>query len=412
METSDLIIHTLTFSLTLWLGLYLIGRDMSSIRLWLAGLALTTYAIGVAIGIMGQYGFTIRLALQLVRWQNLFIVLPVAFWLVLLLHLFRVETTLPTLLGRYPKTMGLILGTTIIYALSISFVILPLSQPNWIGWLMTGSMLIMGTAVATLDAAENGEAFWPHITRSFDYAFFTALLFGAQIVLVMALSTGITFPMLLLLLTTIAAAILVQAFAAPFQTFVDGIAFFNFPQVKATRAELRAAAEAAPRVNSNLDLDQLGRDEFARLTRRALSHMGNLPKLANSPLTRLPLVETRLIEQETQLSTLTRAAELKVVLSESIERLRPPTEDEAGTTDEWRHYNALYFPYVLGLKPYRRRFNREEVDMTVQPILDWFRTQVPERTLYNWQNKAAELVAQDLRDRSRRLSRNGQHTTL
>jgi hypothetical protein len=139
--------------------------------------------------------------------------------------------------------------------------------------------------------------------------------------------------------------------------------------------------------------------------------MGNLPKLANSPLTRLPLVETRLIEQETQLSTLTRAAELKVVLSESIERLRPPTEDEAGTTDEWRHYNALYFPYVLGLKPYRRRFNREEVDMTVQPILDWFRTQVPERTLYNWQNKAAELVAQDLRDRSRRLPHNGQQHT-
>ena len=107
----------------------------------------------------------------------------------------------------------------------------------------------------------------------------------------------------------------------------------------------------------------------------------------------------------------TRATELKVVLSESIERLRPPNGETIGTTDEWRHYNALYIPYVLGLKPHRRGFSLEEgVDTAVQPILDWFRTQVPERTLYNWQNKAAELVAQDLRDRSRRLSRNGQQT--
>ena len=408
METSQLITQTLTFSLTLWLGFYLIARDMNNIRLWLTGLALSTYAIGIAVGIMGQYGFTIRLAVQLLHWQNLFIVLPAAFWLGLLLHLFLRETTLTTLLGQYPKTMAFILGSTIIYALSISFVILPLSLPDWVNWLMTASLLLMGTAVAHLDATENGEALWPHFLRALDYTFFTALLFGGQIVLVMAFSTGVTFPMLLLLLTTIAAAILIQTFAPTFQTFVDGIAFFNFPQIKATRAELRIAAETAPRVNNNLNLDQLDRDEFARLTRRALSHMGNLPKLASSPLTRLPLVETRLVEQETQASTLTRAAELKVVLSESIERLRPPNGETIGTTDEWRHYNALYVPYVLGLKPHRRRFNMEEVeDTAVQPILDWFRSQVPERTLYNWQNKAAELVAQDLRDRSRRVSVNG-----
>jgi hypothetical protein len=223
----------------------------------------------------------------------------------------------------------------------------------------------------------------------------------------MFFSGGVTFHMMFLLLTIIATTVFIQAFAAHFQTFVDRIAFFNAPQVKATRAALRVAAEAAPRVNTNLNLEQLDRDEFARLTRRALSHMGDLPKLANSPLTRLPHVEARLIEQDTQLSTLTRAAELKVVLTESIERLRPPLEEVARTTDEWRHYNALYVPYVLGLKPYRQRLNWEEVDTAVQPILDWFRTQVPERTLYNWQNKAAELVAQDLRDRSRRLSLNG-----
>ena len=408
MQTTHLISHILAFSLTLWLGFYLIARDVRNARLWLAGLALVTYAIGLATDLMGHYAPTIQLAHQFARWQNLFIVLPAAFWLTLLLHFFLRETTLTALLGQYPKTMGLILGSTILYALSISFVIFPLSPPGWISWLMTITMLLLGTAVARLDASENGEALWPHFLRSLDYAFFTALLFGGQIILVMIFSTGITFHMLLLLLTTIAAAILIQTFASSFQAFVDGIAFFNFPQVKATRAELRLAAETVPRINNSLNLDQLDRDEFARLTRRALSHMGNLPKLASSPLTHLPLIEKRLAEQETQPSTLTRAAELKVVLSESIERLRPPHGKQIDTTDEWRHYNALYVPYVLGLKPHRRRFNIEEVgDTAVQPVLDWFRTQVPERTLYNWQNKAAALVAQDLREQSRRHRRNG-----
>ena len=408
MQATHLISHILAFSLTLWLGFYLIARDVRNARLWLAGLALVTYAIGLATDLMGHYAPTIQLAHQFARWQNLFIVLPAAFWLTLLLHFFLRETTLTALLGQYPKTMGLILGSTILYALSISFVIFPLSPPGWISWLMTITMLLLGTAVARLDASENGEALWPHFLRSLDYAFFTALLFGGQIILVMIFSTGITFHMLLLLLTTIAAAILIQTFASSFQAFVDGIAFFNFPQVKATRAELRLAAEAAPRVNNSLNLDQLDRDEFARLTRRALSHMGNLPKLASSPLTHLPLIEKRLAEQETQPSTLTRAAELKVVLSESIERLRPPHGKQIDTTEEWRYYNALYVPYVLGLKPHRRRFNIEEVgDTAVQPVLDWFRTQVPERTLYNWQNKAAALVAQDLREQSRRHRRNG-----
>ncbi len=408
MQIANLISHILAFSLALWLGFYLIARDMRNARLWLAGLALTTYAIGLATNLMGHYAPTIQLAHQLARWHNLFIVLPAAFWLALLLHFFLRETTLTTLLGQHPKTMGLILGSTIFYALSISFVIFPLSPPDWISWLMTITMLLLGTAVTHLDTSENGEAFWPHLLRSFDYAFFTALLFGGQIALVMALSTGITFPMLLLLLTTIAAASLIQTFAAPFQTFVDGIAFFSFPQIKATRAELRLAAEAVPRVNNSLNLEELEREEFTRLTRRALSHMGNLPKLAHSPLTRLSLVEKRLAERETPVSTLTRAAELKVVLTESIERLRPANSEKFGTTDEWRHYNALYVPYVLGLKPHRRRFNMDEVtDTAVQPVLDWFRSQVPERTLYNWQNKAAALVAQDLREQSRRHRENG-----
>ena len=99
-------------------------------------------------------------------------------------------------------------------------------------------------------------------------------------------------------------------------------------------------------------------------------------------------------------NTLERAAELKTVLAESISRLKPPGEAAFGTTDEWRFYNALYFPYIAGLRPYSRRGFKENLDDDQVAALQWFQSTVPERTLYNWQNAASKLVAQDLRERS------------
>lgn len=159
-------------------------------------------------------------------------------------------------------------------------------------------------------------------------------------------------------------------------------------------------ATAAPRQNETLNLAALDDPGFMRLTRRALSHMVNLPRLSSSPLTRLPIVEKRLREDGGARDTLERATELRAVLSASIDRLRPEKDAPPGTTDQWRHYNALYYPYVVGLKPYSRRTQYKELDESSEEILDWFRTQVPQRTLYNWQNEAARLIAQDLREQS------------
>lgn len=171
----------------------------------------------------------------------------------------------------------------------------------------------------------------------------------------------------------------------------------------AKRAAQRAEDSAAQRLDATLDLLDVPLAEFERLTRRALSQMGNLPKLASSPLTRLPMVSQRLAQNGQPDGTLIRASELKTVLTESITKLQPRDEGEFGTTDAWRHYNALYFPYVVGLRPYSRRaFHNEDY----QDVLVWFRSQVPERTLYNWQTAAACLVARDLRERSRHLARN------
>jgi hypothetical protein len=102
-------------------------------------------------------------------------------------------------------------------------------------------------------------------------------------------------------------------------------------------------------------------------------------------------------------NTLERAAELKTLLAESITRLKPRDQGDFGVSEAWRYYNALYFPYVAGLKPYSRREEVNGLDPAAHQALAWFQTQVPERTLHNWQNAAARLVAQDLREQSKQV---------
>ena len=131
--------------------------------------------------------------------------------------------------------------------------------------------------------------------------------------------------------------------------------FANAPALRRARAGLREVTSALPRVDPDLDLEGLDDAAFVRLTRRALSHYGDLPRLAGSPLVRLPLVTRRLAARGAADDALERAAELKAVLAESIARLKLRGPAPFGTSDEWRHYNALYFPYVAGLRPYSRR---------------------------------------------------------
>lgn len=213
--------------------------------------------------------------------------------------------------------MGVILAATVFFALGLGMLLFPLDWlPRFWVWLGIGlDLLLLGLAVAVLDAFDEGEALLPHFFRSLDYSFFTALLFGGQVALVMVLSTGATFPLLVLLLTTVTAAIVIQTFSDTFQAALDNVAFLNFPRLRQTRAELRVVAEAASRLDRTHSPDSLDEAEFTRLTRRALSHMGNLPRLASSPLTQLPLVKARLAQRDVQDNTLNRAAELKAVLT-------------------------------------------------------------------------------------------------
>jgi hypothetical protein len=175
------------------------------------------------------------------------------------------------------------------------------------------------------------------------------------------------------------------------------VVFARAPRLQQARAEQRAVEMVLPRVDEALDLARLDDEEFARLTRRALSHYGDLPRLASNPLTRLPAIDARLTARGAADQPLERALELKHLLAESIARLKPRGQGDFGSSDEWRYYNALYFPYVAGLKPYSRRAEQSPADAAAREALAWLRQSVPERTLYNWQTAAARLVAQDLR---------------
>jgi hypothetical protein len=115
------------------------------------------------------------------------------------------------------------------------------------------------------------------------------------------------------------------------------------------RAALRELTDALPRTRA-LD-PEWGDEEFVKLTRKALSHLGDLPKLASSPLIRLPLIDKRLRQNGLEDNTLARTAELKALLVESIGRLKPSDSLDFDTSQAWRHFNALHFPYVRGFGP-------------------------------------------------------------
>ncbi|MDT4999493.1 MAG: hypothetical protein QOK12_1598, partial [Mycobacterium sp.] len=199
-----------------------------------------------------------------------------------------------------------------------------------------------------------------------------------------------------LLFTTLAIAITVQVLADPFAGVLDRLAFSKSPALRADRAALRHTEAALP-LRSVDPLNDVDDDTFARLTRRALGHYGDLTKLVASPLTALPCIDERLAARGAPDQPLERANELKAVLADAIGRLKPRDAGEFGTTEQWRHYNSLYFPYVVGVRAYAQNATAAGLDPVARRAWQWFVTEVPQRSLHNWQNAAARVIAADLR---------------
>jgi hypothetical protein len=199
-------------------------------------------------------------------------------------------------------------------------------------------------------------------------------------------------------LLTIALAVALPLLADRWQTLIDSLLLRDVPLWRRERSTLRTAVAALERRDPALTVAHLTPAERERLVRRALSHYGDLGRLAANPLTQLPAVEMRLARQRLPDDTLTRATELRALLEEAIVALKPRGQGDFGTSDAWRYYNALYFPYVVGLRPYSRRAVPSMQPPAAAAALDWLRESVPERTLHNWQTAAARLVAQRLHD--------------
>jgi hypothetical protein len=258
---------------------------------------------------------------------------------------------------------------------------------------MAPDLAALGWVIAAFDAFDEGEVLAPDMLRSALVAAIAAVVFGGQVGIAMALRGE---SLLGLLYGTVAAAIAVQVLATPLQAGVDRVALRS-GRLRRARGELREVADALARKDSASRLAELDEAEFARLTRRALSHYGDLGKLVSNPLVDLPVIATRLADRRAADAPLERATELKSVLGECIAALKPNTDDEFGTSEEWRYYNALYFYYVRGIRPYSVRTKRADLDHVCRRALSWFADQVPQRTLHNWQTTAARIIARELR---------------
>jgi hypothetical protein len=405
------------YGFTLWLGAYLLARDSQKVPVQLTGWGLIAYAFALAIQIVFDQFILMVLLIPALLWIGAALHLlpegdslrptlihswmvssiPLAIltlvnpWFAALIVLALIacaalltKVALSSSRSRYRNTIALLSVIALFVTLSIGLLILPL---NWIplpwGLALLGfDLILLGITITAWDAFDEGETMRAHLVRSF----ISALYYSGALVLIASFFSKDQ-ALVLLLLTF---GILTQTFSNPIQSLIDQL---TLPQeTRQNRQALRQTADELSRLSS-FDSGVMSDEQFTRLTRRALSHLGDLPKLAASPLANLPVVQGT--------NPLDRARSLKSVLVQSIQKLKPQSDIEFGSTDEWRYYNALYFPYVLGLKPYIRRADYDSLDNVSRAALDWFQTSVPERTLHNWQNAAARLIAEDLKNKIR-----------
>lgn len=440
-------LSALVFSLSWWLGLYLLARDPRKPVLVLAAVGLTSFAAVVALdavrvvsGLRQLSGIEIYLVavpgiawfavlLELSRpsdtWRSrageialIAVVAALAFfgaamagnvdgpvrlghWVMFaVISLSSLGAMLRAVFGPWqpPRpVVGYVVVATLFFALGNAILVIPLGLvPSWLALASTGfDVVLLGLAVAMWDAFDEGQALRGDMLRSFVATGVVVMLFGGQALVGMAL-TGERTALTVLLFTSVAIAISINVLADPLAGLLDRLAFSRSPGLRADRATLRRTEAALP-LRSADPLAGVDEETFARLTRRALGHYGDLSKLVASPLTALPIIDERLAARGAPDRPLERANELKALLADRITRLKPRDGGDFGTTEQWRYYNALYFPYVVGVRAYAQNATAAGLDPVARQAWQWLVTEVPQRSLHNWQNAAARLIAADLR---------------
>jgi hypothetical protein len=439
-------LSALVFSLSWWLGLYLLARDPRKPVLVLAAIGLTSFALVVALDAVR----VVSAVRALSSIEIYLVAVPGIAWFAVLLELSRPHDTWRSRAGEIaliagvaalvffgaamaetvdgplrtghwvmfavislsslgallwavfgpwqPRpVVGYIVVATLFFALGNAILVIPLGLvPSWLALASTGcDVVLLGVAVAMWDAFDEGQALRGDMLRSFVATGVVVVLFGGQALVGMAL-TGEHSALTVLLFTSIAIAVSINVLADPLAGLLDRLAFSRSPGLRADRATLRRTEAALPLRSSN-PLSDIDDESFARLTRRALGHYGDLSKLVASPLTALPIIDERMAARGAPDQPLERATELRALLADRIARLKPRDAGDFGTTEQWRHYNALYFPYVVGVRAYAQNATAAGLDPVAKQAWQWFVTEVPQRSLHNWQNAAARLIAADLR---------------
>ena len=438
-------LSAIVFALSWWLGLYLLARDPRKPVLVLAAAGLTSFAVVVALDAVRVVSNSPLLS----QIEVFLVVLPGVFWFAVLVELSRPDTWRsrvgeiglviavaalavtgaalagsvepPLRLGHWimfaavsvPSLAAMVtamlrpaqpvpvvrfvLVATLFFALGNAILVIPLGLlPSWLALASTGfDVALLGIAVALWDAFDEGQALRADMFRSFVATAAVAVLFGGQAVIALAVAgdsarTALT----ALLFTSLGIAVAINVLADPLAGVLDRLAFS--PTLRADRAALRRTEAALP-LRSDNPLDQLDDDTFARLTRRALGHYGDLSKLVASPLTALPTIDERLAARGAADQPLERANELKDLLADRIAALKPRDGGDFGTSEQWRHYNSLYFPYVVGVRAYAQNATAAGLDPVARQAWQWLVTEVPQRSLHNWQTAAARVIAADLR---------------
>jgi hypothetical protein len=450
-----LALSALVFAVAWWMGLYLASRDPRKPVLVLAAVGLCGFALVVALDAVRAVDHPHAEALS--RIEIYLVAVPAIAWFAVLLELARAsdgaqgrgrefaltacvgvavvlgaalagDVNGPLRLGHWVmfgaisvstlgamvaavrrpdqpvRVAGVVAVATLFFALGNAILIIPLGLvPSWLALASTGfDVLLLGVAVALWDAFDEGQALRAAMLRSFVGSFLVAALLGGQLLFGMAafdVDGDARVALTILVFTTVAVAIAVTVLAGPLAGLLDRVAFSRSPELRADRAALRTVEAALP-LRSPSPLDDLDDETFARLTRRALGHYGDLAKLVASPLIQLPEIDARLAARSAPDLPLERAADLRELLADQIARLKPRDAGDFGTTEQWRYYNSLYFPYVVGVRAYAQNATAAGLDPVARQAWQWFVTEVPQRSFHNWQNAAARLIAANLRARS------------
>ncbi|MBC8164062.1 MAG: hypothetical protein H7Z42_22870 [Roseiflexaceae bacterium] len=145
---------------------------------------------------------------------------------------------------------------------------------------------------------------------------------------------------------------------------------------------------------------------FKSEIRKALTSLKSPPRLVNSPLLALRVVEDRLAAQELDDNRLNRVAVLRELLIAQIDLLRPADGNGPRVGDAWRFYNVLHYPYVRefsrkGALAEARRLREQRLREgqrnpgDLEQVLSWL-ADVDEDTFYKWQRRASDAIAEAL----------------